>query len=461
MAPKKLHDVIIPSHKVARSTDAARKTRDETIKAIAGKPSRSVFSPLPNVSGAERDTYKHHENQVIGMHPRGSERKRRDAGSKPFLWIAVAVFVFLAVLLSTLFEEASIIVTPRSKTESLDKVFVAAKTPGASEVPLRIITATDTVAKTIPATHITDVERRAQGKVIIYNDYSTAPQRLVKNTRFETPQGLTYHLRESVTVPGQKVVKGTRLPGSVEIVVFAAEAGDKYNIGLTDFTVPGFKGTPRYSKFYGRSKTEMAGGFKGKVKTVPEEEMKAVQEELRAAVGKQLREKTAAQTPEGFVLFADAQFIEYPEEGGEPLQPSLEKNTIEVSQTATLYAALLGRDILTKMIASPVDLDAGKSDSIRVANLDALAFKLLSKEKIDSDNEEKFQFSLKGDPKIVWQFDEVLLKASFAGKPRSESDEIVSLFPGIIKAEVALRPFWKRTFPKDPQDILVKIAEEP
>ena len=73
-------------------------------------------------------------------------------------------------------------------------------------------------------------------------------------------------------MPGESLVSGKTVPGSTETAVSADEAGKEYNIGKTDFTIPGFKGDARYSKFYARSKTDMEGGFIGTIYSLSDED---------------------------------------------------------------------------------------------------------------------------------------------------------------------------------------------
>ena len=105
---------------------------------------------------------------------------------------------------------------------------------------------------------------------MIYNKYSAEAQIFVKDTRFETPEGKIYRIDRAVTVPGMKNSGGQTVAGSVEATVYADKSGSEYNIGFSDFTIPGLKGGLKYEKFYARSKTPMTGGMKGTVPDISE-----------------------------------------------------------------------------------------------------------------------------------------------------------------------------------------------
>ncbi len=95
------------------------------------------------------------------------------------------------------------------------------------------------------------------GFISIYNAYSTAPQKLVAQTRFETKDGKIFRIQNPVIVPGAKM-SGTKLtPSSIKVEVVSDAAGKEYQIGPSYFTIPGFKGSPKYAGFYAESTESM------------------------------------------------------------------------------------------------------------------------------------------------------------------------------------------------------------
>ncbi len=104
---------------------------------------------------------------------------------------------------------------------------------------------------------------KARGKIKIYNDFSKDAQSLVATTRFETKEGKIFRLLEGVTVPGVTENGGKRERGMVEATVVADQPGGDYNISPTTFTIPGFKGGPKYEKFVAESSQAFTGGGSG------------------------------------------------------------------------------------------------------------------------------------------------------------------------------------------------------
>src|SRR3989344_6062534 len=100
-------------------------------------------------------------------------------------------------------------------------------------------------SKVVQDTKTKDVIEKAKGTVLIYNNFSSVPQRLDIDTRLEGSNGKIYKTVKKIVVPGMR----SSAPGSVEVGIYAAAGGEEYNSGPLDFTIFGFKGTPKYSKF--------------------------------------------------------------------------------------------------------------------------------------------------------------------------------------------------------------------
>ena len=119
------------------------------------------------------------------------------------------------------------------------------------------------------------IEKKASGKITIYNEYSSGPQRLDVNTRFEAPDGKIFRLKSKVIIPGAKIESGKIVASSIEGEIIADKPGEAYNISpVSNFTIPGLKGADKYEKFYGRSQNPMTGGFVGETAYPTEDDIK-------------------------------------------------------------------------------------------------------------------------------------------------------------------------------------------
>ncbi len=382
--------------------------------------------------------------------------------SRVFVWMA-AVFavVVLVFATSTFFEKATLKIVPKQKAASFDSIIVARR--GADQtaknlLPFEMIEITDSVSREVPATALEKVLQRASGAIVIYNDWSALSQRLIKNTRFESPDGKVYRIHESVVVPGQKTVDGKTVPGSLEAVVYADEPGAEYNKGLSDFTIPGFKGTPRFAKFYARSKTEITGGFSGEQKTLGEEEFKKVTAELREELKNKLRTNAYAGMPNGFVLFPDGIFVVF-EENELPRAGETGSERVTVTENATLYGAIFNEESLGNFITEKLAY-AEEGTRIKVENLKDLDFKIIDKVNFSPEDDAQFSFTFKGSPYLVWEFDAEQLQDKLRAVKKSNLTAVLAEFPSITRAEVIFRPFWKRSFPNEAKDIVIESVSD-
>jgi len=101
---------------------------------------------------------------------------------------------------------------------------------------------------------------KASGTIIVFNEYSSDSQLLIASTRFLSSNGKIFRTTKNIYVPGTKTENDEIIPGSIDVEVLADYWGDEYNIGSSDFTISGFKGTAKYTDFYGKSNTAMSGG---------------------------------------------------------------------------------------------------------------------------------------------------------------------------------------------------------
>lgn len=403
---------------------------------------QKIEKDMPLFSGAPVPPLENHRTKI-------SENRR---APRAFLWSMAAVAViFLFFSFSGLFAGAVVKITPARAQSIIDGQFTAYKEAKPDELQYDVIILSGQASMDVSATEERNVERKASGQIIIYNAYSSAPQRLITNTRFAASDGKIYRVKDSVVVPGTTVNGSETIPGSVEAAIFADEPGEKYNIGLVDFTIPGFKGDPRYEKFYARSKTEMKGGFSGTMKFPSDAEIKIAEDSLKEKVKNQIITDARAQTPGGFVLYDDGIFVTFdnvdaPETSG--------GSTVTITQRGTLRGVIFERKALAQFIAkkSIASFDGG---DIEIRNMDQIAFAVVDRKNSKPlDGEILVAFS--GNVDAMWVLDEEGLKKNLINVRKVDFQKAISGFSHIERAEASLRPFWKRNFPDNPNRIRIE-----
>lgn len=386
------------------------------------------------------------------------KKRGKKRGPKLGVWlVAAAAVLVLLVVAVFVFSGATVTIEPyqRNITVNIEAVAKSSvpiqESVGVSELTYETIAVGGTKTVYLQATGESKVEKKASGVIVIYNNYSSSPQRLIKNTRFETPAGLVYRIEKSIVVPGRRVENNKTIPGSLEATVSADLPGPDYNIGLTDFTVPGFKGTPRYEDFYARSKTVMAGGFIGNVPTAPEDKMNEAYASAEAALKQELAQKIGSQKPDIFIWYPTALLFESVRQ-----MPVVSTgSTIALSVNATSTAVVFSKMILSRYIAEHSITDYDK-EPVLVDKLNDLIF--IPRFSADTSVGGPIPFSLKGDTTIIWQFDSDKLKNDLAGKSKKEISSVIANYRGITRASVVIRPFWKSQFPDNPNKIKINLV---
>lgn len=390
---------------------------------------------FPIIDRSRRDDVFDNKN-----HHRKSSKK-----SWPKYSIGAAVLILIFIILSAT-SKAEITIYPKTATANVDSQIVISEDGAGGSLSYKKVDISDSMSKDVKASGEETVSEKATGTIIIYNSYSTAEQKLIKNTRFETSEGLIFRIEDSVTVPGKTSGNDAR-PGSVEVKVVADETGDKYNIDLSDFTIPGFKGLEQFDTFYARSKTPMSGGFEGTRKVVSESDLEQVKSELQSTLTESLITKAKSDFSDDFVVLYDADDFVMNTTQGES-----KGDQVEISLNATLVAYVVNKFDLATALAKDAVVDYQDSETVSVQNIDSLQIEI---------SDDASAIAVSGNPEFKWITDVDELKNKVLGTNRSELKTLLSTFSGISKADAVIKPFWKKTFPKNPEKIeILELSNE-
>ncbi len=374
--------------------------------------------------------------------------KRRSRSGKSMLsrW-GIVVFSLLllvgAVLgASWLFASATVVVTPKQATASLDMSLELG--PGANMLPQAQVMATSTTSTVIASSKFDTVERKASGQITIFNNYSNDPQRLIKNTRFQAADGRIYRISNSVIVPGQQIENGKKTPGSITTLVYADAAGPDYNMTLSDlkgdFTVPGFKGTPRYETFFARLKTDITGGFSGKERVPDATTLNNAVNQLKANLSEELWKQLQTAVPASYATSRNLYSTDFQASTAD--NPSGEGIVVQVIGTGRAF--LLDRSAASKLIASRT-LPGYNQEDVLIENFDDINFS--PRAGTPSSDTGVVVLSVKGNAHFVWQFDESKVVAELSGRSKADTNSIMRDYPAIEKAEVTIKPSWLTHYP--------------
>ena len=435
--PKNIEDIIVPERR--------RSIKDIPIP-NGRRNNNGYHSPIP--PRGNFDALQIEKDYSIPPHP----IKRQGWRSRKNVWMAtgIALLVLIFAILS-LFNGATLAYVPKSVALSFDHDVYTARKTGEDGLFYNIIKLSGDKDLEVSASGEEEVRRKANGTIIIYNA-STNKQRLRATTRFETPDGKVYQVENAITIPGKKMTSGVEELGTLEVTVSAEQPGEEFNIGLTDFTLPGLKGTSLFSSVYARSKTKMSGGLAGVQKIVESGEMARVKTELEKALRDELISEARAQVPEDFILLPSLSSVTFEDL---PLTDSLSKNSATVNVRADLLGIMFKRNDLSNHLAlDKITLASG--ESVDIIELDSLNFAFADTLPVGLSLSNEVKFSVTGEAIAVWFTDEVALKADLVGKHKGDIPSILNNYPAVRSATATIRPFWKKSFPSDSADISMK-----
>jgi hypothetical protein len=384
------------------------------------------------------------------------EKKYVAKDSLLLLWIiCIASIATLLFLLSSIFSTATVKVTPKNEVIDLNDTYniTSDKSVSTSTLHFEVMTLTENLSKNLEADGEEYVERKATGKAILYNNFSTASQRLINNTRLETKDGTTYRIRESVEIPGIKTVNGVKTPGSIEIDIIADVAGDKYNMKLSDlkgdFTIPGFQGSSKYTGFYGRLSSDITGGFIGNVKKVSDAKLTDVRTELQGTLKTNLIKDIYSKKPDQYVLFKDDYFVQCND-----LADDSSNNGYKVSEECSINTIVFNKDLLSAFIAgnkinnfdsSKIDVVWNDNDIVTITGVSAKPW-----------SETSLSAKFTGSAKVVWSFDKEAILNSIIGQNKSVISSVIASNKNYInEIQATIRPMWNSTFPSSEKKIKI------
>jgi hypothetical protein len=308
-----------------------------------------------------------------------------------------------------------------------------------------------TISQDFLATGKLKKEKKAEGVVKIINN-SDITQVLVANTRLQPPSEKFLSPLEENEKPWFLTKERIVIPpkSSKEVKVVAYAPGEKYNIGPSKFSIPGLKGTPQELLVYGESSQPMAGGFKGEVSIVTEEDLKKAKESLVGKIkeeGEKLIKEKISQNY--FFLDGVSKTDFFDEVFSATSGQEAEKFTFKV-KIRTKGIVFLRRD-LDEFIKNYIQ----SSNPEKEIWQEKLSFETKLK---DFDIEKgKIFFKLKVNSKVYKKVDEVILKKQIAKNSIQDLQIFLKEQPWVEKFEIKVFPFWVKKIPENLERINLSL----
>lgn len=420
-------------------------------KSVSGmkRNNRSVQDIEPNKQVQQSEKKSDHGDND-DRPPRRSRDKRAATYGMWFIGIVAVLLVFF--LLSVVFAETTVTVTPRTAPISVNDSFSAQPsgtgTSSAGTLTYSVVSVSNTATRTATSSGSQYREERAQGEITVYNEYSDSSLNLVPNTRFEAPNGNIYRTQSSLKVPG----RNDGQPGKVTVPVIASEAGSSYNLsGDVRFSVPGFDGTPQEGQVYAKLGSPITGGVADEVPVVStstkQEIAESVSETLRSGLDRELSDKI----PGRMIVYNDSRFY--------TTDTSLDtsgQSQAEVTVSGTLKAVGFDRRELSIFLANNSGINATADSNVEIQNLESFEFTPSSTDEFEPTGQTPLEFELSGESLVVWQYNKQALARDLQSLQRNQINDVLKKYPSIQSATVNTRPFWKRQLPQNPSEITIE-----
>ncbi|MFH1462223.1 MAG: hypothetical protein ABIG08_00760 [bacterium] len=374
--------------------------------------------------------------------------------ARPFpkgLIFTFSVLIILGALAFFTLSKAKIEVWPETETLTSETKLIVGQ-----DIPGKILTKEKTISGNFPASGKISKEEKAEGTLRVYNDYSASSQVLIANTRFVSVEGKLFRTPIKVTIPGGYYEKGKFFSGEADIRVVADEAGPEYNIGPSTFSIPGFAGSDKYTKFYAKSFQSMTGGFKEETGQITQKDLEGAENNLteRAKIESEIALRMELQKEE-FLL--EYNFIEkavrtqvvetFPLAKAGQEGESFNFQAKAKSETLIFKKADFDNFVKNFILSQTSEGKALCQESLKVNS---------NTESIDLDSG-KITLSLAISAKVYTDIDLSILKNGLGKKSLTEAKVFLEDEPGIIKAEVEFWPFWVKSAPDNSEKIEVGL----
>lgn len=343
------------------------------------------------------------------------------------------------------FSKVQITVSLKKETfEIKDQVILSSKIQNldfkSKKIPAEIFEEEKVFSLQVPASGV--ILKKAEGKIRLYNSYTTKEETWVAGTRFLSSDNKIFLSKSKITVPGATIKDGKIEPSFVDVEVIAAEGGEEYNIGPTKFSIPAFKGSERYYKYYGESLEPMKGG--GKKRVVKKEDIEngfnVLISQIEKEKGKEfIKERISSNVvfPEDLVLVEVLEKKSNQKEGDEV-------PNFSVSVKAKIKTFLVKKENLLSFVQALKSFYQPPSTKLLSQN-ENLQFESLTRD--FEKGEVLVNLNYRGE--LILRVEKDELKKAIAGKRIKEIEEILKNKAEIEKVKIRVSPFWVFKVPEN------------
>lgn len=390
-----------------------------------------------------------------------NKNKERKTGKIFLSFIAVCILVLLGVAGYLFVPSANIIIIPNVLKIKTDvNVHASSSTDSdKKEIAVRIIEKEESLSLPFDVSGEGQKSgKKASGSVVIYNEYSTAPQPLVATTRLETEDGKIFRLVKGVTVPGTTKVGNEIKPGAIEASVIADKAGSEFNIDSSKFTIPGFAGGEKFEKFYAKSSVAMAGGTSteegGNIESLKtkiiQSDINSAKEKTEAALKEKIAQSIAGELREGEVALPQAEKITITKTSADVKVGNAAK-PFSYSATASAKAIIFSENEIKNIIKQKLEKQQTEEFKGELLKIEYST--------IEPDFENSaLNLELFGETMVTPIIDLQQIKKELLGKSTDQFGDILKKYSSIKNVKVEFQPAFISSVPEYSQRVTIEEA---
>jgi len=366
-------------------------------------------------------------------------------------------FLILIVILGLfLFPKVEVRIWPETEVLILEESLVIdlnIEIPNFDEknIPGKIFSNEKSISKEFFASGKTLKKEKATGIIRVYNAHSTSSRTLVPS-RFVSAEGKLFWSLKTIVIPGASYEKGKLVPGEIDVEVQAAEPGEDYNIGPSTFALPALAGSSLYTTIYGRSFSDMSGGFIGEISQISQEDLEKAEAALIEELKKESIELFKITVSKDFILLNETISHEIIESSSS-LEIGAETESFEFQIRIKSEGKGFKKSDLENFAKNCINLNMSEGKILQEESLEINHF--LSEQKIDEEG--KLVLNLEIKAKVYSNIDLDKLKKALLGKSIKEARIFLENLPEVVKVELKSWPFLKNKIPEDMEEVEVKL----
>ena len=399
--------------------------------------------------------------EISSLRSEKKEEKIKPVRKKKRFFMKSLVFcsfflILIAVIGLFVFSKVEVEIWPETETLTLDENLVIDLNIQAPDfdkktIPGKIFSNEKSASKEFSASGKTLKEEKATGVIRVYNAYSTSSRTLVPS-RFVSADGKLFWSLKKIVIPGRRYEKGKLVPGEIDVEVKAAEPGKDYNIGASTFALPALAGSSLYTTIYGKSFSDMSGGFIGEISQISQEDLEKAEAVLIEELKRESIELFKTTISKDFILLNETISQEVIESNSS-LEAGTGTESFEFQVRIKSEGVGFKESDIENFAKNRIKLNIPEGTILQEESLEINRF--LLEQKIDEESKVVLNLEIKA--KVYSDIDLDKLKKALLGKPIKEARIFLENLPGVVRVELRSWPFLKSKIPEDMKEVEVRL----